>query len=221
METILSLTKWEKVTGIHVTKVHTGKMSGKRSLSTSVLQNPICQARRKNKDSICSKCYANKMLSGIYRTSEPCFAKNFAELQKPLMFFPKFPDSWKDFRFESFGDVASKTQALNYLKIMYCNPKVTFALWTKNPAIVDSAIAEIGKPKNMIYIQSSICINKVDPKYSDNIDKVFTVFDSWKSAEKAGMKINCEGKLKHLRCEDCNKCYNLRSKTVYINEIVK
>ena len=35
-----------------------GKMYGIPAVSTSVLDNPICQKRREQKDSICFKCFA-------------------------------------------------------------------------------------------------------------------------------------------------------------------
>ena len=218
---ITTLAQFERQTGIHITRKHTGKMKGKHSLSTSVLCNPICQARAKNGDSVCSHCYAAKMLSGIYKTSEPCFARNYDLLQKPLKVVPKFSDGWKTFRFESLGDVASQIQVHNYMLIARANPNVVCTLWTKNLEIVKEVLKYERKPKNMIIIQSANRINhSVKPKYAF-VDKVFTVYDSYETAEKNGKHINCEAKAKHLRCEDCNRCYDLNNKDVYINEILK
>ena len=37
------------------------KMEGIQSISTSCLANPICEARKKIKGSICEKCYADTL----------------------------------------------------------------------------------------------------------------------------------------------------------------
>lgn len=52
---------FEKKYGVHFTVNHTGKMTGMASLSTSVIDNPICAARAKVKGSICEKCFAANM----------------------------------------------------------------------------------------------------------------------------------------------------------------
>ena len=53
-----------------------------------------------------------------------------------------------------------------------------FALWTKNPWIIEDAFdASERKPSNLQIIYSSPCINdQADPGY-DFIDKIFTVYD--------------------------------------------
>ena len=217
----VSVAEFERRTGIRITKKHTGKMKGKRSLSTSVIANPICKQRMLNGDSICAKCYAAKMLGGVYKREEACFGRNFEALQKPLEVVPIFPKGWTDFRFESFGDIASETQFHNYLLIARANPKTTFAIWSKNIPIMDRVFQFESKPKNHSIIQSSTKINEIDEQRYWFVDKVFTVYKDRETAKKLGVKINCEAKATHKRCEDCNKCYNLRNKTKYINEILK
>lgn len=217
----VSVAKFSEITGLHITKTHTGKMLGKRSLSTSVVENPICKQRRLNGNSVCAKCYAAKMLNGIYKKDSGCFVKNFELLQKPLKTVPIFPKHWKDFRFEAFGDIASETQFHNYCLIARANPNVTFAIWSKNLWIMDRVFKYESKPKNLIIIQSSVSVNKAEePKYWF-VDKVFTVYSDRETAKELGVKINCEAKRTHKRCADCNKCYNLKNKTKYINEILK
>lgn len=218
---IVTLAEFERQTGLHITRKHRGKMSGKHSLSTSVVQNPICQARAQNGDTICAHCYANKMLQGVYKKTEPCFAKNFEVLQRPLKVVPKLPEAWKTFRFEALGDIASQVQFHNYLLIARANPNITFTIWSKNLEICKAVLEYESKPKNLIIIQSAPIVNHaVKPKY-DFVDKVFTVYNSWEAAEKAGHPINCEAKEKHLRCEDCNRCYNLNNREVYVNELLR
>lgn len=218
---IVSLAKFEHDTDIHFTRKHTGKMEGKHSLSTSVIQNPICRKRMLNGDSVCAHCYANRMLSGIYKKGEQRFAKNYTNLQKPLQEVPKLPKGWKNFRFESFGDIASETQFHNYCLIARANPDVPMAIWTKNPEIMKPVIESEGKPKNLIIIQSSSKLGEQESPRYPWIDKVFTVYTDREEAKEKGVEINCEAKATHKKCLDCNKCYNLKDKTVYINEILK
>ena len=58
---------------IHITKEHTGKMQGMQSISTSVMQNKHCQARIKNGDTICNKCYSARMMK-MYKNMDKCFS---------------------------------------------------------------------------------------------------------------------------------------------------
>lgn len=55
---MITIKDFEKTTGIRFNCNMSGKMTGITCLSTSVLCNPFCAARRKNADCICSKCYA-------------------------------------------------------------------------------------------------------------------------------------------------------------------
>ena len=41
---------------------HKGKLTGMYSISTSCANNPHCQARRKNGESVCSHCYADRYM---------------------------------------------------------------------------------------------------------------------------------------------------------------
>ena len=217
----VSAAEFERVTGIHITRTHTGKMKGKHSLSTSVIANPICKKRMQNGDSVCAKCYAAKMLNGVYKKEDACFTRNFEALQKPLKVVPILPKGWKDFRFEALGDIASEIQFHNYLLIARANPNTTFTIWSKNTYIMNAVFKYESKPKNLVIIQSSTQVNKVEkPKYWF-VDKVFTVYKDREIAKQLGVNINCEAKATRKRCEDCNKCYNLKDKTKYINEILK
>lgn len=58
---IITIRSFEKETGIHFTINHTGKMEGMQSLSTSCVCNPVCIARMKDSNSICSHCFAAAM----------------------------------------------------------------------------------------------------------------------------------------------------------------
>ena len=72
---ILTIAEAEKVSGVHYTVKHTGKMSGMMSLSTSCTQNENCKQRSKNPNSVCSHCYAQRQLK-IYKALEKCLIKN-------------------------------------------------------------------------------------------------------------------------------------------------
>ena len=156
----------------------TGKMLGIPSTSTSVLKNPICQERRKVAGSICEKCFAANVLTR-YSDCEKNAASNFELLNScvlPFELLPKFGNVCIA-RIESFGDVASVIQAINYANMAYNNPLVTFGWWTKNVEIVARAFDIVGKPDNVIFIQSSRFVNKPEEKRSEYVDKVFTVYD--------------------------------------------
>ena len=65
------------------------------------------------------------------------------------------------FRFEAFGDLNNDIQVINYFNMCYKNPRVKFALWTKNPDFIEAAIAQgYAKPENLNIVLSSLFINK-------------------------------------------------------------
>ena len=105
---------------------------------------------------------------------------------------------------------------INYFHICKKNKHVHFALWTKNPWIIEEALdASERKPSNLQIIYSSPCINdQADPGY-DFIDKIFTVYDK-DYISTHDVSINCGAK----SCLTCHKCY-VKSKIKYINEKLK
>lgn len=213
---ILTINKAKKVTGIHYTTKHTGKMDGMMSLSTSVLCNPYCQAYAKDPDRICSKCYAATQMK-CYTSMQKCFEKNTEILTTKLLGEDEIPlINAAYFRFEAFGDIQNVTQVTNYFNICKRNPHVKFALWSKNPWIINDAInSGVDKPKNLQIVYSSPYINQYkNPGYSF-VDKVFTVYDK-KFAEQNGIDINCGAR----SCLACHKCYESNNVTE-VNELLK
>lgn len=196
--------------GIHYTTNHTAKMKGIISLSTDINTNPICQGRQRLAGSICSKCYAEKMMDdtkGTYRNNNKAFKRNteilcarlLADSEIPALDPVKFPL----FRFESFADIQSITQVLNYFKIARKNPKTRFALWTKNPGFIAKAVRVSPVPANVQIILSSMGINT--PAHGERfpfVDKVFTVYDD-ATIERDGIEINCGAR----SCFGCRLCY--------------
>ena len=80
-----------------------------------------------------------------------------------------------------------------------------FSLWAKNTAPVIAACDKLGKPENMILIQSSILIGK-PCKLAKYFDYSFTVYKDKESINKAlaSGANECNGK----KCKTCGyKCY--------------
>ena len=213
---IISIKSFEKATGIHFTLNHTGKMEGMQSLSTSCVCNPACMARMKDDKSICSHCFAAAM-HNRYSALAIRMEQNTRILSSKLFQHEELPlINAAFFRFESFGDLGSVTQARNYLRICKRNPWTRFALWTKNPGYLAQAIKLEGKPDNLNVILSSPYMNTtVDASRFDFVDKTFTVWA--KDAIKAqNVAINCGSK----KCMDCLICYT-KNDVREVNEILK
>lgn len=215
-EKFLTVAEAEKATGVHYTVNHSGKMEGMQSLSTSCLCNKYCKNRSINSDLVCSHCYAQRQMK-MYKNLNACLERNTKILTGRILKEAEIPMiNASFFRFESFGDLINVTQVINYFHICKKNKYVHFALWTKNPWIIEEALdASERKPSNLQIIYSNPCINdQADPGY-DFIDKIFTVYDKdYISAH--DVSINCGAK----NCLTCHKCY-VRSKTKYINEKLK
>ena len=206
-----------KFYGLHFTTKHTGKMDGMQSLSTSVLENTFCQRRAKCAGSVCAHCYASRM-AGMYKNLARALSDNLRVLttrEIPAQDWPLL--NVRAFRFEAFGDLMNTTQVRNYFNFATRNAGTTFALWTKNPAIIARAIkAGAVKPKNLIIIQSSARVNVVDQPRYEFIDKVFTVYSKDFIAENA-IDINCGAR----NCLECGRCYKRTKAVEYVNEKLK
>lgn len=200
----------------HYTTKHTGKMEGMYSLSTSSDDNPFCIARKQCGGMVCDKCYVKRIISRFPKAKNNCL-HNSKVLRKQLFQVSDFPIiNAHCFRLESFGDLANVTQMRNYIRLCKRNPRVRFALWTKNVWFVDEGVMLEGKPKNLVIIQSSEYVNKVDGIYSDNVDKVFTVYDKKYLSSHPEVKIQCG---RDKKCLTCLACYYGKAK--YINEVLK
>lgn len=214
---IITLENVNKLTGIHYTLNHQGKMEGMTSLSTSCTCNKFCRKRSKNQDLVCSHCYAQRQLK-IYLNLEKCLIKNSQILTSRILEDREIPIINRAyFRFEAFGDLINVIQISNYFKICKRNKNVKFAIWTKNPWIIQEAINEgLKKPSNLQIILSSPKINEIsDYSKYDFVDKVFTVFDK-EYIERNQININCGNK----KCIVCGKCYK-KSNEKFINEKLK
>jgi hypothetical protein len=120
------------------------------------------------------------------------------------------------FRFEAFGDLNNDVQVMNYFNLCYKNPKTKFALWTKNPDFIQSAIVKgYDKPENLNIVLSSLFINKERKTQYPFVDKIFTVYDP-QYIEENNVSINCGSR----NCFDCGLCYEKNNVTI-INEKLK
>ena len=185
---------------VHVSDAMSGKMYGIPSVSTSCIKNPICLARMRDGNSICSKCFAKATINH-YSALGKALESNYEILTEsvlPMEMLPKFKDTVEIVRIESFGDVANITQAINYANMVRNNPHVTFAWWSKNMHIIRMAFEKTGgKPSNVIMVESSPIMDVVHKPSCDIVDKTFTVF-TWNNP-----LINC-GK---RSCNTCRRCY--------------
>lgn len=204
-----SIKAFEKKYGVKFTVNHTGKMDGMQSLSTSVLENKICQARAKVPGSICEKCFSQRMSERYGDDYNEKFKKNHEVLTTIVIPVNEWPlINARIFRLEAFADLNNVIQVQNYFNFAERNKGTIFALWTKNPEFINEAIKSglVKKPKNLVIIQSSCMINIEEPKKFDFIDKTFTVYDKKFIAEN-NININCGAR----NCLECGRCYSKRT----------
>ena len=201
---IVSVAQFERETGIHISHL-TGKMEKVRAISSYAGQNASCMAMMKNKDTVCSHCYAYKQVeSGVYPNQRKCLERNGKALSSKLLNIVPNLSKQEIFRFESHGDVINVTHARNYIRIAKANPTVQFAAWTKRFDIWNDAINKEGKPANLKVVYSSPMVNKpldIRDKYPF-VDTIFTVYE--KGVE-APDQIPCQ--CGPGSCNRCRQCY--------------
>lgn len=211
-----TLANSRKISGLHFTVNHSGKMSGMASISTSVTTNERCKKNAEIKGSICEKCFAAKQMK-VFPSMEKPMVENQRILTSevlPLELLPTINNIY--FRFEAFGDLNNAVQVKNYFNICYKNPRVKFALWTKNPDYIAEAIADgYAKPENLNIVLSSLFVNVERKNPFPFVDKVFTVYDP-AHIETENININCGAK----NCFSCGLCYEKNGVSI-INEKLK
>ena len=200
------------------------KLEGICSISSSVLDNCFCAAKRKIKGCICEKCYAAQQQDYQTGLKEHNILNGIIlrNILIPVKYFKLLKIIFPFLRIESFGDTANVTQARNYIRIIKAFPEKCCAIWSKNLLIYAEAFKIEGKPKNTTYVHSSMMINRADDidreKYNF-VDHIFTVYDK-QYIKKHNIVINCGGK----KCMDCIKekknCY-FRNTEFFINEALK
>lgn len=204
----------KRISGLHFTVNHSGKMEGMVSISTSVTTNERCKKNAEIDGSICQKCFASKQMK-VFPSMEKPMVENQRILTSEILPPEKLPIiNNLYFRFEAFGDLNNDIQVINYFNICYKNPKVKFALWTKNPDYIDQAIKKgYNKPENLNIVLSSLFINQERKSRYDFVDKIFTVYDKTTAPT---VEINCGAK----NCFSCGLCYE-KNDVKHIREILK
>ena len=199
---------------------HSGKMTGINSIGTSCANNPWCIQRRKNSESVCSKCYASTYMK-MRKALKERLEDNADILTTRLLKDREIPvTNAAVFRFESFGDLYNITHLTNYVLICERNPYTHFGLWTKNIWILQELFNDCGikKPDNLSIIVSSPMLNKtmeLDREKYWFVDHVFTVYDKQHIKEN-DVDINCGAR----DCLGCQRCYH-RNTEFYVNEKLK
>lgn len=216
------LTDAEKMTFINysiTTPSKAGKMDQIPSISTSALCSVGCAMRSKNSNYICSRCYARRELKRRKTLREKMYINNIFYTQYELTAACVPYINSNLFRFEGFGEIQNIIQVKNYFTIARKNKHCFFVLWTKEPQIIQEAMAAYNtrKPSNMRIIVSEYIINAPEKKRISwtFADKVFSVYTK-DHANKNDININCAGK-----CIDCMRCYDKANKEKYINGIIK
>lgn len=211
-----TLANSRKISGLHFTVNHSGKMSGMASISTSVTTNERCKKNAEIKGSICEKCFAAKQMK-VFPSMEKPMVENQRILTSEVLLLEMLPTINNIyFRFEAFGDLNNAVQVKNYFNICYKNPRVKFALWTKNPDYIAEAIADgYEKPENLNIVLSSLFVNVERKNPFPFVDKVFTVYDP-AHIEAENIEINCGAK----NCFSCGLCYEKNGVSI-INEKLK
>lgn len=220
MKVEYSMKDYEKATGIRWCLNHTGKMSGMISLSTSSTCNAQCQKNAQVEGSICQHCYSESMQK-MYKGLKEKLVENAKILTAKVVDTVPFLNNAYD-RFEAFGDLANEIQFENYVNICKANPQTNFALWTKNPSIVDRYLKgdPSRKPSNLNIGVSSMFMNKLIrfEKYEYFTDFYFTVYSLDYIKDHPEIKINCGGRL----CMKCLRCYKPHTgEPMIVNELLK
>ena len=209
---------------IKCTLKHTGKMQGFVSINTSSNNNKFCTAMAKT-ENICSKCYARKLekyysarsKSPIpntimsYKTNGDTLSSRKLNEVELLSIKKQIGDS-KIVRFHAFGELINIQHLDNFIKIAEYMPDKTFTLWSKRKELIKKRY--LTKPKNLIYMYSTLKFNVDKPIIPEGYDKCFTTYTKEYIEEKK-IKINCAAS-----CSDCLICYSKKG-AKFIREKVK
>lgn len=189
--------------------VMTGKLKDIDAINTNTLTNEFCQKMQKT-DSICKKCYSQKMLEGIRKNCAPAWQRNSDELSGGMIPPHMLPSIYTDvFRFNGHGELINDIHFQNIIMIARKNPNTFFVLWTKRKAIVNRVLKTWVLPKNLSLIFSNPKIDKPMKSVPRHFDKVFN-----NVSKGSDYKINC-----HQKCRDCMLCYTRNDVTQILEEV--
>ena len=202
--------------GVFISTRLSGKMNGIPALTTSCLKNKYCMQRAADTSTICSACYSvTALTSGRRNEAAAAYERNTDILTREIIPVDEWPViNAQYFRLESHGGLNNDIQFINYINFAARNQRTgcKFALWTKNPGIIERVFKDgYSKPKNMIIICSSPFLNNPvnKEKYLEQwpfIDKFFTVYTA-DYIQQNNVSINCGAR----DCLSCARCYNKRT----------
>ena len=211
--------------GVYKAAYHeSGKIKGVTSYDSTATNCRFCQQIRQanagNSLCICNGCY--DYAQEQYRIE----VLNRHTLNMLIMMHVEFtveelrilPATAID-RVNSSGDTPNETYARNMIKLCYAFPYAHFGYWAKNTRPVIAACDALGKPENLVLVQSS-CFIGVPAKKQRYFDYVFTVYpdkETTEAAIAAGASA-CNGK----QCEKCGyKCYYGKHESENIAEVLR
>jgi uncharacterized protein YlzI (FlbEa/FlbD family) len=191
--------------------VMSGKMTGIPALNTDTTTNKFCIAKSKDENSICSSCYSWNMLKTFRKNAVPRFKINSDILSSRVLDMNELPRPNSNVaRFNGHGELINTNHVQNIVNYALFYPKVTFTLWTKKKALIQSFFNKHEKPKNLLLIYSNEAVDLVYKDVPKHFDKVFNVVSNETSS------INCDGK-----CIDCMTCYTIGETTKQVIEKIK
>ena len=194
--------------------VMSGKMEGIPALNTDTTTNKFCIAKSKDENSICSKCYSWNMLKTFRKNAVPRFKMNSDILSSRVLDMNELVrPKTNNVRFNGHGEIINTNHVQNIVNYALFYPQVTFTLWSKKKALIQSFFNKHDKPVNLLLIYSNEIVGTVYKSVPKHFDKVFNVVSHGNSRD---YEINCEGK-----CIDCMKCYSLNDTTEQIIEKIK
>jgi len=175
---------------VHITRHVSGKLAGIVSINTSPTSNQFCINLAKNDKTICSHCYARRLV-GFRRSLAAKLEMNTRLLtEAPLETVPKNLPRYV--RLHSFGELINDQHMENFIEIALANPQTTFSLLTKRPEIVARYIDVM--PYNIVLTYSSPWLDApASAQIPSNFDHSYSVFSV---GEPCGTE-----------CLKCLKCY--------------
>ena len=188
-----------------------GKIEGIDSCDSSCHGCTFCQHMREAAEHdhliICGLCYDAEQETGYKSaTITPRHQLNLRIMANTLFEVDELAtlSTRQIIRINSSGDLENVTHARNMIRIAKAKPWARVAIWTKNIPAIESALAEEGKPINLIIVVSSPRINHPirRPAWADY---TFTVYDADHiDAAIAAGAMPCNG----TKCKICGyKCY--------------
>ena len=164
---------------------------------------------RKDKRSVCYKCYAMK---GFYMFSnvKPAFYKRFEAMKHPLfveamtLVIKSKTKQTKYFRWKDSGDIDSLSELERIVMVCQNTPKVKHWLPTREVKIVSDYL-KIYKafPDNLVVRVSAPLVNGEPLPNFPNTSTVHSAGKKWYGKKCIAYKQNNE-------CKDCRACWNIK-----------